>query len=230
MKRILMILVFLLSISSVFSTNADLTFDIKENGNVNVISHLNYSYFKQEMEYNDLISKENGYWLFNFKDENKFGFVRYEIILPKNAIINFMKTDKVLKITNENDRIVLIGENQDSDIDLMIQYKTDIIESYREIILYLILFSAGVLIGAIIYLYSRLKKIKIFTYNPDSLTERQNQIIKLLKKKKKLYQYEIENELNFPKASVSRNVESLLKKGLIEKHNKGVKNIIKLKF
>ena len=62
------------------------------------------------------------------------------------------------------------------------------------------------------------------------LNNRQKNIVKLLiKSKRALTQTEIQHELDIPKAAVSRNIRGLELKGLIEKEQIGMSNLIRLK-
>ena len=67
-------------------------------------------------------------------------------------------------------------------------------------------------------------------YDFSGLSDRQKEIMKLLiEKKRPLTQTAIQKELNIPKAAVSRNIGSLEIKGLVEKENIGMSNLIRLK-
>jgi uncharacterized membrane protein len=62
------------------------------------------------------------------------------------------------------------------------------------------------------------------------LNHRQNQIIQLLHARNiPMTQTDIQKELQIPKASVSRNIHGLERKGLIEKEQIGMSNLIRLK-
>jgi uncharacterized membrane protein len=62
------------------------------------------------------------------------------------------------------------------------------------------------------------------------LNLRQKEIMNLLiNKKTPLTQTEIQRELNIPKAAVSRNIRGLEMKGLIEKEQIGMSNLIRIK-
>jgi uncharacterized membrane protein len=62
------------------------------------------------------------------------------------------------------------------------------------------------------------------------LNKRQKEIITLLRERKlPLTQTEIQKELDIPKAAVSRNIHGLEMKGLIEKEQIGMSNLIRLK-
>ena len=78
---------------------------------------------------------------------------------------------------------------------------------------------------------------KLKVDNPDSnvpefkgLNSRQKEIMSLLIDKNiPLTQTDIQKELNIPKAAVSRNVRGLELKGLIEKEQIGMSNLIRIK-
>jgi len=62
------------------------------------------------------------------------------------------------------------------------------------------------------------------------LSDRQKKIMDLLiDKNRPLSQTTIQKELDIPKAAVSRNISSLELKGLVEKENIGMSNLIRLK-
>ena len=66
--------------------------------------------------------------------------------------------------------------------------------------------------------------------NLRGLNDRQKNIVKLLTvSKRALTQTEIQHELDIPKAAVSRNIRGLELKGLIEKEQIGMSNLIRLK-
>jgi uncharacterized membrane protein len=62
------------------------------------------------------------------------------------------------------------------------------------------------------------------------LNHRQKQIMQILHERNaSLTQTDIQKELQIPKASISRNVRGLEQKGLIEKEQIGMSNLIRLK-
>lgn len=65
------------------------------------------------------------------------------------------------------------------------------------------------------------------SYNESALTERQKQIVRLIDNKGgSSTQAVLEKELSIPKASLSRNLETLSKKGIIKKESKGMSNLV----
>jgi uncharacterized membrane protein len=65
------------------------------------------------------------------------------------------------------------------------------------------------------------------SYNPETLTERQNQILEILKKAGgHTTQAKLQAETKIPKASLSRNIESLVRKKIVKKERKGMTMVI----
>ena len=75
-----------------------------------------------------------------------------------------------------------------------------------------------------------MEKPKSDVYNFKGLNQRQKEIMNLLiDKNTPLTQTEIQRELNIPKAAISRNIRGLEIKGLIEKEQIGMSNLIRIK-
>ena len=73
-------------------------------------------------------------------------------------------------------------------------------------------------------------KENFLDHDTRGLTSRQKKIFNLLvENKKPMTQAQIQTELKIPKASVSRNIKSLELKGLIEKEDAGISNLIRVK-
>lgn len=68
-----------------------------------------------------------------------------------------------------------------------------------------------------------------FPIDISHLPERQQEIINILRDKKKVTQKQLEELMNIPKSSVSRNVQALFIKGIVEKQNVGQSNYVFLK-
>jgi len=63
-----------------------------------------------------------------------------------------------------------------------------------------------------------------------NLNERQLQIVKILREHKELTQKELEKIMVIPKSSISRNIQSLSAKGIIEIKKRGITNYLSLKL
>ena len=78
--------------------------------------------------------------------------------------------------------------------------------------------------GGIYYLHHRYKKNKPKKLNKieiDELNSRQKKIIEIIKKEKSVTQNYLSKTLDIPKGSLSRNIESLIKKDMIIKKKFG---------
>jgi uncharacterized membrane protein len=168
----------------------------------------------------DFTSKKGRYWLLNITHPEIFSEYTYELSLPENTIINYIRTPNVINI-KDGKGIVISGSGRNSPFVLVVQYQIG--NAYDNLWIYL----ASVAFGAIaIVLIKRYKSQK-----PTSvpvLTDRQKQIIDLVKKGP-LSQAQIERNTGMPKSSLSRNIDVLVRKGILEKHDKGMVNIISLK-
>ena len=139
-----------------------------------------------------------------------------------------MKAKNVLSIQEESKRIVITITGKDEPFVFLAQYSF-VKNTNNNNIYFLIpiftLSTAGVLF--IIYRTKRKKKGKL---NLKTLPERQRRIIEILQKNKgTLTQAELEKKLKIPKASLSRNVDSLVRKNLIAKEQFGMTNRLTLK-
>ena len=65
-------------------------------------------------------------------------------------------------------------------------------------------------------------------YDIKNLPERQQEVIKLVEKNKKMTQKQLEAAMSIPKSSVSRNVQALVIKGILKKEKAGQSNYITL--
>lgn len=231
MKQIIIFsLLFVLLISSSFAQMyADVEINIDNDGSATITGLTNNIFLKNISKTNLLTSKKADYWTFTLFINESFSNYIYSINLPKDARINYIKSagkpviyyDNVIKITE-------IGE--DSKIDISVQYK--IVE--KDYDKNLIILSVLILIisGFIIYAGRKRKKknkAKDINIQELNITDRQKDIIDLLKENNnQMNQHDIEKSLNIPKSSISRNIESLRQKKIINKIEKGNINVIVL--
>lgn len=248
-KTALIILLFLIIINNVYSIEyyADQKINIDSSGIAYFEGISNNNAFNKTSS-NMLTSKNKDIWTFNLKINETFSNYIIKINFPKNTQITYLKSTGKPYITYDNKlEITEIGKNQ--KIELIIQYKINTSSNEytsRDFILggiILIFVSIGFLI--IIKFSKGLKKKNINalksiesenkTQNLEdlkkySLSERQQNIIDIIKKNNgEVSQNYLEKSLNIPKSSLSRNINSLKFKGIIEKINKGNINLIMLK-
>ncbi|MFH1100593.1 MAG: MarR family transcriptional regulator [Methanobacteriota archaeon] len=187
-------------------------------------------------------SKQQSLWLINITKEDMFSEFIYELTLPKDSSINYIKTTGFIRIEENLGNLVVRGFGENETLSILIQYKTEKKQDIliQETIIYLILLSAIIIVSILLlFLYQKEKKTKETpvienkkepTGDWKGLNHRQKQIIQILQKKNvPLTQTDIQKELQIPKASVSRNIRGLERKGLIEKEQIGMSNLIRLK-
>lgn len=190
-------------------------------------------------------SKKQSFWLLNItKDEVFSGFV-FLLTLPKNSEINYVTSTGSVNIGQELGSLVVKGIGENESFSLVVQYKTEkIIEDETifgldlfSIILMLTIIFLIILFFIVLFFIDRQKKVPSIEKTEDGLeinlkglNDRQKKIIMLLLEcKKAMTQTEIQRELNIPKAAVSRNIRGLELKGLIEKEQHGMSNLIRIK-
>ena len=186
-------------------------------------------------------SKKQSYWLLNITKNDVFSDFIYSVILPTGSSINYVKTSGSMRIEEEQGKLIVNGFGQNKTFYIIVQYqvkKTEEIGLTDNIIFQIpIIIILAIVIVVFYYFYKKklpktnLKEINKEEYNDfRGLTDRQKKIMELLiKKNRPLSQTLIQKELNIPKAAVSRNISSLEIKGLVEKENIGMSNLIHLK-
>lgn len=189
-------------------------------------------------------SKEKSVWTLNISKEVVFSDFIYNVRLPENSQINALSSTGSIRIGDQSGRIVVTGFGENKSLSIIIQYQVDKIEN-NEQGLELDLFSIVLIISIIVliilffivFLFVNDKNNSLQSKNKSTskselrgLNNRQKEIINLLQKSKiALTQTDIQRELGIPKASVSRNIRRLELKGLIEKEQIGMSNLIRLK-
>jgi hypothetical protein len=166
----------------------------------------------------------------------------YDLTLPKGSSINYIKSSGSIHIEESLGNLIVRGFGENESLSIIIQYQTEKKENFLilENIVYLLLLLAIVIVSIfILILFLKEKKIKGIQPTADAkkplgdikgLNHRQKQIMKLLHERNiPLTQTDIQKKLQIPKASISRNVRGLERKGLIEKEQIGISNLIRLK-
>jgi uncharacterized membrane protein len=228
---------------SVYAQNyyADLTITVDSSGFVTIDGPTNYPNLtiKNTEMYT---SKQQNLWLLNITKPEIFSELIYTVTLPKGSSINYIKSSGFIRIEENLGNLIVRGFGENESFSLIIQYQTEKKDDFilQESIVYPILLSAVILVSILLFLlYQKEKKIKRIETkemknNPPEnwrgLNHRQKQIMQVLQTRNiPLTQTDIQKELQIPKASVSRNVRGLERKGLIEKETIGMSNLIRLK-
>jgi len=239
----------LLSLLTVLSTPsleavdyyADLTITVDLSGFVTINGLTNYPNLTiQNTE--QYTSKQQSYWLLNITKQETFSEFVYDLILPKGASISYIKSSGSLRIKENLGNLVIRGFGENESFSIFIQYQLEKQGDsiLQESIVYIILLPAILLVSLLIlFLFLKEKKTKgllpeVNIKEPlaelKGLNYRQKQIMQLLHNRNiPLTQTDIQKELQIPKASVSRNIHGLERKGLIEKEQIGMSNLIRLK-
>ncbi|DAC72743.1 MAG TPA: hypothetical protein DSN98_03720 [Thermoplasmata archaeon] len=220
---------------------ADLTITVDSSGFVSIDGLTNYPNLtiKNTEQYT---SKQQSIWALNISKNGTFtGFV-YSLMLPAGSSINYIKTSGAIRIEENLGRLIVRGFGENESLSILIQYQTIKGENslLADNIVYLFLLPAIIIVSILLlYLFLREKKIKGIPVKEDAtkplddikgLNHRQKQIMKVLHERNTpLTQTDIQKELQIPKASISRNIRGLERKGLIEKESIGMSNLIRLK-
>jgi uncharacterized membrane protein len=162
--------------------------------------------------------------------------------LPKGSSINYIKSSGSIHIEESLGNLIVRGFGENESLSIVIQYQIEKRENslLPENIIYLFLFSAIIIVCILLLvLLFKEKKMKgirpiVYTKKPlgdlKGLNHRQKQIMQILHERNtSLTQTDIQKELQIPKASISRNIRGLEQKGLIEKEQIGMSNLIRLK-
>lgn len=175
-----------------------------------------------------LTSKQGKLWTFSYSLED----AEINVILPKGAVIKELDEGE---IGIEDNQISIYV--QDS---ILVSY---IIEEQKDSFNLAILITSLVILTLIIVLYiyfkskkkikrpekPKLKKSDKLEIVKDILNEREKIIIEKLKEKKQIKSSILRKLCEIPKASFSRHVQELEKKGLIKRTGEGKNKIISLK-
>lgn len=232
----LVFLVIYLPVISAENYYADIKIDVDSYGFVTIDGTTNYPDFlvKNTEMYT---SKKQSNWLLNITKDENFTDFAYVLNLPEGSSVNYIKSSGFIRIREDQGKLVINGFGENEIFSIQVQYQIGKIieESYIfDPVLILLLSFIIVLIVILVGIFLK-EKVKIQIQNEDSysfkgLKQRQKQIMKLLiDRKTPLTQTDIQKELNIPKSAISRNIRSLELKGLIEKEQIGMSNLIKLK-
>ena len=238
------IILLLLSSTQAIDLYADVEIKVDNAGFVSIEGNTNYQDLIVENS-EEYTSKSKSLWTLNITKNVTFTDFVFSILLPeKTEILSLNSTGSTL-ISEQSGNLIIKGHGTNETISIILQYQTDkVLETVGIydldfLSLVLILCNIVLIICLIIVLFYVDKKEKPLTSNNNEntfslelkgLNDRQKKILKLLEENNvPLTQTDIQRELELPKASVSRNIRRLEIKGLIEKEQIGMSNIIRLK-
>ena len=250
LKQVTFIFIFLNLIFIGFSDHyADLDIFVDETGKTTISGFTDYKGLIVS-ESHKFTSKNGEMWIFNLSIDEVFSEFVFNLNLPSGAQTNYIKTTPEFRITqgdNSNLKIVGIGENR--ELSILVQYSFEELESsnfsFLGFFFSYILLGLTILFIILFVIIKKVKKSKIVEeivseveeledkiighdYSKLNLNQRQLNIIEILKKYGEISQKNLEEELNIPKSSISRNLQSMSAKNIICIKKNGITNIISL--
>jgi len=234
-------LFFVISLPSVFAEDyyADVNIEVDNLGFVTIDGITNHPDLLVD-DTEIYTSKDQAYWLLNITKNNVFSDFVYVVTLPKGSSINYLKSSGSIRIEENLGNLIINGFGENKTFSVVVQYQIAKLTDNNAFInfnLILIIISFFVLV-VVVLIFRRFmrdkKSIKKIEFSGENnlkgLNERQKKIIQLLQETgRALTQTDIQKELGIPKAAVSRNILGLERKGLIEKEQIGMSNLIRLK-
>ena len=242
MKAVLWVLTVIMLLNFVSAENyyADITFDVSDNGNVIIGGTTNSPLFKARAT-EEFTSKNGKYWLLNITDNHIYSDYVFTINLPDGAIINYAKGDSV-RIGIDKNHPFIKGTGKNEKFTILTQYSIEQQQQDNTLLYSIGGFAVLALIAGGLFLMTR-KKPKVQRppthetlgtetsdawYDKETLMDRQKDIVEYMEKKGRVTQKELEDELKIPKSSLSRNIDSLVKRGIIIKEEMGMTNVLKI--
>lgn len=180
-------------------------------------------------------SKQKSIWKLNISTEEIFSNLVFKLHLPKNSVVNYLRTPSLARIEDSTGGLVIIGTAENQKLNLIAQYSTrknaEVQWVEGRLFYWLIFIFAGIA-GALLLFFIAANKLKFNkqkNHDLSFLTERQKIIYNIVKQSKKpLTQTAIQLKAGLPKSSVSRNIDSLVKRNLLIKNPSGMSNMITL--
>lgn len=235
-----------LTLDSIQATEyyADLEIIVDNAGFVSIDGETNYPDLIVENT-EEYTSKIKSLWTLNISLKENFSDFIFSIILPENAEINSIFSSGKTRIGEESGSLIITGYGRNKPFSITVQYQTEKLldqSGFFGLDLFSLFFISIIILLIVSFVlvllfYHPSKKQLIPKNNEDishkklkGLNERQQKIMNLLQETNSaLTQTEIQRELDMPKASVSRNIRRLELKGLIEKEQIGMSNLIRIK-
>jgi uncharacterized membrane protein len=233
---IFQIMIFIPTISAQ-SYYADVTIEVDSSGFVTIAGITNHpDLLIENTEIYTL--KKQSYWLLNITKDDVFSDFIYDLSLPEGSSINYIKSSGFIGIEENQGNLFVRGFGENETFSVIIQYQIaklteNQIFEMDYIFISLIILIIILVVTLIFIMFKERPKIEHTKPNDNNfkgLNQRQKEIMKLLiDKNTPLTQTEIQRELKIPKAAVSRNIRGLELKGLIEKEQIGMSNLIRIK-
>ena len=184
-------------------------------------------------------SKDQSFWLLNITKNEVFSNYIYTITFPKGTSINYIKSEGTFRIGGHEEHLIIDGFAENNNLSVIIQYQIDkynegsVSNAFNMNLGLIIIISLFIILFIVVYYKFPDKNKSSEMFEDDmlkGLNQRQKDIMNILiNNSAPLTQSDIQREIGIPKASVSRNIQRLEFKGLIEKEQTGMSNLIRLK-
>ncbi len=243
LKIYLIFILFLLIPVSYAQNYADITIEVFENGAITIEGTTNYPQLQNITSSQEFTTKKGKFWILNITTKENLDTFLFELILPEGSTTNYIKTTPTFRIENKDNKIHLIGTGENKPLTLIVQYQvkpqitttaqnnlTNFLWLFLIVVILILAITAGIKFSK-----TNQKEINNKEETSESkidlsiLPQRQQDIINILKEKGKITQKQLENLMQIPKSSVSRNVKTLEIKHIIEKQQIGNTNYLSLK-
>jgi uncharacterized membrane protein len=220
---------------------------IKGSTNLDVLNEIHPISEKIEGVTSELTQKKGKYWLFSYNAQKAVSASFIRLTLPKGAAINYVKTPLTVSIASNDDSITITFSGEQKEVDIQLQYSITNESNESNFSLFLISILAILLLGGLVLYLKAHKKVepkneeskesnssleinteKLAILRP-TLNESQLKIIDaLLEKKGEASQTTILYMTALPKSSLSRNIELLAQKEIVQKFYNGTSNYLKI--
>jgi hypothetical protein len=236
----LVLLLATVALPSVAALYADVDIEVFADGKVRVDGTTNVPDLLGESH--AYTSKQGERWLVNVTTPRLDVFA-YRVRLPDGAEVNYVG-GKNARLTTDGDRVLVSGSGEDAPLAIAVQYA---IAATPSRLAWLPLAVTAVFLLALWFVVRgrviRTRRSREATPVPtresregsgtpsylEGLPERQREIVTLLRRADgRLTQRQVELALRLPKSSVSRNVEALRRRGVLEKAQLGMTNTLVL--
>jgi hypothetical protein len=205
---------------------ADVEFQALENGDVSVTGVTNHPALSEGI-HSDYTSKSGGYWLLNVSAAGEFSDYVYTVMMPPGSSINYVKSSGRISIGHEGDTIKIEGVGRGDGFSLLVQYTVNPPDNSG----YWWSLAIPALFTVLVFVRYRFRGRKVSRkeahYTPSMLSERQLAIVKALERNgNPMTQRQLEDAVGLPKSSVSRNISTLVRSGVLTKHSRGMSNAV----
>ncbi len=205
----------------------DLIFTVKDTGEVAISGDTNYDLFRGTN--NELTSKDKNIWYLNITSPILDEY-SYLVKLPKYSVMNVIKANNKFVIGEKDGVIAVSGVGSGKPLNVFIEYAIDREDSIFDESLIIAGLVLLLVVGIVIFAIKKRKGIvPKKTLNRSFYTERQLLILDYIQKHGTVTQAVLEKELKIPKASLSRNIKTLVQKEVIFSETKGMSNVVGLK-